>query len=124
MAVLEKRAEMPFDFPQFLDASPRKSAAQEQRKRKRGSLESWRKIGGGGGEKNTPDGFVGLLDTADGPVIVEEVCDFFGFGEDFPAGQLICASAGAAGNTSQVRYVSAAARQFMADSPQVRWVYM
>ena len=122
MAVLEKTAPMPFEFPTHLDDGGGKSDSQEQRKRKRKSVESWRKIGGGGGRREA-DGvgaarFVPLTTTGHGMDIAQEVRDFFGLLPSFPVEQLLAGSH----NVSQIRFVSRDARRFMLRCAEVNIV--
>ena len=110
VAVLEKTGPMPFDFPSHLDGGASKSESQEQRKRMRKSVESWRKIGGGGGRKDADEaGFVPLTTTPHGAGIAEELGGFFGLGPSFPVEQLLAASL----NVSQIRFVTRDACRFM-----------
>ena len=121
MAVLEKLKNRTFEFPADLDGTSSKSQSQEQRKRKRKSLESWRKIGGGGGgdaRGNNAGGFMELGKVNGGTQIVEEIQGFYGLDQRFPVQQLVVRSQ----NASQIRYVSASAHRFMSAAPQVEVV--
>ena len=121
LAVLEKLRPRTFEFPAEKSGTSSKSQSQEQRKRKRKSLESWRKIGGGGGGEargNDAGGFMELGKVDGGTQIVEEIRGFYGLDQRFPVEQLVVRSQ----NASQIRYVSASAHRFMSAAPQVEVV--
>ena len=109
VAVLEKTGPMPFDFPSHLDGGASKSESQEQRKRRRKSVESWRKIGGGGGQRDADEAFVPLTSTPHGVGIAQELVAFFGLVPSFPVEQFLAGSL----HVSQIRFVTRDACRFM-----------